>query len=701
MSALHHSTSRSRGDQDPAARQQLAEASQLDVHFRRFFRIDGGEAANEAKQKAGGHVTLDCLSLLACERQGVNIMSELLPKPLEAFADTSSPSLVVESRAESFETRRQQKLRLLEIERKRITGILLSIHPSFYDTSDDARAGARSSSHGSRRGRAEKPVMTFDQQLLVTELTAQAEHMSQGSKKVRPPYSASFLVPNERSVAMPLLTKASASSGDAQDVSQKAVQKLQEQGSIELEKLKRRELRGVEREIDVELTKMELLQHVQQKEAQLAEQKQRRRDEAARRALEQDLERQRKVAEIHRHHQQLMRERQQLLEERSKYRDEHLSELERKKEEEALERQRAQERVQEEARERARLLLEDREAKRMLLREEVRSRMALHTQRKHNIELRMSTVREMRRLDELRKFARVSEFLSNDGAENTKLAERVEEEEEAARLRQLERQARMHETAELQKFETKEQLELAHQRRLELDAERNEKAERLLMALSEQEEHVRMVQDAKRAERELRAELVRQRENNHVDNLDRLNKTYEYRLEMKQRRVEQERARMETQSKAKKELEQSLHLARLAMARDREILLEQVTKLSSSPNFFKTSVSTTSSESADRHASRQSIVQKLQLSLENARRPTSRPLSSSSPATRERLAIADRPNSSPTQRPHPSKPTTAAASSRTAAHEISASLVQESSTTPVTLVTGYMRPADDSSMSSM
>ena len=73
-----------------------------------------------------------------------------------------------------------------------------------------------------------------------------------------------------------------------------------------------------------------------------------------------------------------------------------------------------------------------------------------------------------------------------------------------------------------QKFETKEQMELAQQRRLELEAERQEKAERLLWTLEEQERHVQMVHDAKRAERDLRAELARQRESNHADNMERL-----------------------------------------------------------------------------------------------------------------------------------------------------------------------------------
>ena len=45
---------------------------------------------------------------------------------------------------------------------------------------------------------------------------------------------------------------------------------------------------------------------------------------------------------------------------------------------------------------------------------------------------------------------------------------------------------------------------------------------------------------------------------------------------MKQRRVEAERERIERRARAKRELDESLHLARLAMARDREMLLEQV-----------------------------------------------------------------------------------------------------------------------------
>ena len=243
-----------------------------------------------------------------------------------------------------------------------------------------------------------------------------------------------------------------------------------------------------------------------------------------------------------------------------------------------------------------------------------------------------------------------------------------------------------------QKFETKEQMELAQQRRLELEAERQEKAERLLWTLEEQERHVQMVHDAKRAERDLRAELARQRESNHADNMERLNKTYDYRHEMKQRRVEAERERIERRARAKRELDESLHLARLAMARDREMLLEQVERLSSSAAFLKPPA-----DSTDRSGSRQTIVRRLQMSLELARRPKSssatRPMSSPAAKSQQQTSTTatgqNRPNSSPTRRLVAPQP----AATATGRHV-------DEATTPVRLVTAHLQPAAAAAASS-
>ncbi len=670
--------------------EDIIESIDADAMFRNFFRAPlsafqskGDESSSSSCLSASLTIaTLDRLSLLACERQGIHPLDELLPMNQDSFRGRNVPQLTEEVRAEQFETRRIQKLRLLEIERKRIIGILMSIHKSFYDDS------LSSSAAGRRGGRH---IISAEQQLLVTELIAQAdEHAKSPNRRL---YRMAFLVPDERSVAVPLLSRQAVNSSAAQEASEQAVKRIQEQGAKELEKLRQRELRAVEREIDTELVKTEMLAELQRKEAELRLQKQRRREQAAKKALEQEIVRQSKMEHVTEQQSKLMRERMEELEARCRMREEHLRDLERKKELEADERCRAEAKAQAEARERARLLREDHEAQRMLLESEVLSRMALHSQRKANMEVRMNTVREMRRLEDRRKFAMVSEFLASSSASHEELAAELAKNDAEAKLRLAEREARQKELLEQHRFNNKEQIELAQQRRSEVDAERGDRASVLMLTLSEQERHVKEVAQAKEAERSLRAELARQRERNISENLGRLDKTYEYRHKMKQLRLEQEKMRTEAQIAAKRELESSLGRSRVKMARDREQLLEQVAKLSASPSFLRITENSTSSGGGgdaaplDRTAVRQSIVQKLQQSLLDSRQQQkSRPASSPGrvAGSSSQLAITDRPSSSPHQRG-----TSAAA---IATHH-AATEEGFDRTTPVTLVTALTRPA--------
>jgi hypothetical protein len=559
----------------------------IDRAFKDFFRIGGfdfDQEIDEAIEQALKDPTttqaqvieklpLDRLSLLACDRQGLqpvelllqgNDRSNSIPRATPR-SGVAAMKRIIEAKQEATAFRRMGKIRVAEAERRAIVAILIGV--------DSSTGAAR---------RAEK--LSKEENALLVQLRsqdAQAVRNIPGAHLLSPEELADYSFPcndaAEADACETLLQWQSAS--DIQDKKHKAhMLKVQRAAAEEFERMKAIQHRSAVAEVVDVLQRNameEKMRHKEQSHREFVEQRKAQREQESHEA-EQDRNRKRQLCT--QRFRETLRSRRHELAAKSQYRDERSQMVQQERDEELARRHARKEEAELMAKKRLDAVNESIAEYRSMVEDENEARMELHRSNQNQLQLRKRAARDLKAArDQLR-----TEAIDHLSAAN--LEHQIEKEKEAtAKEREIERRKEAVKQAALTRSQilaSQSGAAQQHSRQIcqqEL-LDREERRKLLELEYEAKNEQVRAAEELRKVDRIIKAELVAQRVENHEQNRLRVEKAMMFQQKLKaellakeEERDRQQRAAQERHKKDMTNLATQLYKEREQLAHTLEL----------------------------------------------------------------------------------------------------------------------------------
>ncbi|CUI15273.1 Hypothetical protein, putative [Bodo saltans] len=559
----------------------------IDRAFKDFFRIGGFDFDQEIDEvieqslqdptitqaQVLEKLPLDRLSLLACDRQGLQPVELLLQgdnrsKSVPQATPRSGVAAlkrIMEAKQEASAFRRMGKIRVAEAERRTIVAILIGV--------DSSAATIRKSEKLSK-----------DENALLVQLRSQdvqAVRHVPGAHLLSPEELADYSFPcndaAEADACDALLQWQSAA--DIQDKKHKAhMAKVQKAAAAEFERMKAIQHRSAVAEVVDVLQRNameEKMRHKEQSHREFVEQREAQRRQESKEA-EQDRNRKRQLCT--QRFRETLRTRRHELAAKSQHRDERSQAVQNERDQELAQRHARKEEIALNAKKRCDAVNESIVEYRSVLEDELAARMELHESNQTQQQLRKRAAHDLKAArDRIRAEAIDHLNASNFEKQIERETEAIAKEQEIERRKEAVKQAALTRSKILAA-----QSDAAHKNSLKLCEkelrDREERRKLLELEYEAKSEQVRAAEEHRKVDRIIKAELVAQRVENHEQNRLRVEKSMAYQQKLKseivakeEERDRQQRAAQERHKKDMTSLATQLYKEREQLARTLEL----------------------------------------------------------------------------------------------------------------------------------
>lgn len=554
----------------------------IDRVFRNFFRISGfdldqevDEILEQAQQDPTlappgvvDRLPLDRLSLLACERQGLqpvellaretpdNNTSQSRATPRSAVA---AMRRIAEAKQEAAAARRLGKVRVAESERRSIVAVLLAIDLS----------------NVKRRLTKEENSLLMQLRSQDAEALKKIPGVSAMSRSELAEYGLPCNDPAEADACDALLQWQSES--DIQDRKHKIkIAQVQKAAAEEFERMKLLQHRSAVAEVADVLQKNAMEERMRLKEEAhrtfLEEQNEARRRES----LEAEREREKKRQTCIERFRETLRNRRRELELRAQYRDERSQLSQKRKDEELAQRKSRKEEEASKARKRLDSVNESTVEFRSILEDELHAKMTLHTSNTTQLQLRRRAAKDLKEAKEQIRFEMV------DHVHDAVLSEQMQKEKDA--LQKEMDIARRKEAVKQAAFERSQMISEATEAAQKLSQDicrrdllaREERRKQLEIEYETKDEQIRAVAEHRKVDRVIKSELTAQRLEHHEQNRKRVEKAIAFQQKLKAENVAREEERDRKQRDAEERHKKSMTDLATKLYKDREELAKKL-----------------------------------------------------------------------------------------------------------------------------